>query len=110
MTLHKLRRFTLLLLAVMLLVTEVAYAGMQCGEALVSEGDTDYNVLKLCGKPDSVITTTREVSRFIYPYPHQKMRIHDTIIQESWTYDRRPMGLVYILNFENGRLKNVENQ
>ena len=72
---------TLLFLAISLPSPLFADA-MTCGQSLVQQGDTEYQVEQKCGKP-----TSREMNR--------------------WIYDRSSEQFVYELTFEAGLVTHI---
>lgn len=102
-------RFTLIVLTVLAL-NAPAWA-MRCGNNLVVEGDTKYQVYQRCGNPD--FQETRIIYRSVRirgsGLNQPGMDVYETIpVQiEEWTYNFGPERFIELLTFENGRVTNI---
>ncbi|HET9931242.1 MAG TPA: DUF2845 domain-containing protein [Polyangiaceae bacterium] len=106
-------------LACVLLVGESARAdGMQCGDSLVTTGDSLYQVRSTCGDPDAAYhrveyRTVRH--RVAAPCVHENGRVRcETVIEQTvevhideWTYDFGKDRFIEYLTFEQGQLVRV---
>jgi hypothetical protein len=103
-----------------LLVPEPSAAsdGLRCGTQLVQEGDSQYEVKKLCGAPDDVQqrTESRRVQRAVQrPCAHGSgscvVVVDDyvEVVVHEWVYDFGPRRFLQYLTFEGGQLVDVRS-
>ena len=96
------------------LVTALAMQAhaLRCGQRVVNVGDYAFEVAKRCGDPDYV------QSRIAYPYRLATGRAHRAVIDyfpypvmvDEWVYNFGVNRLVYLLEFENGRLVHIRTR
>lgn len=101
---------TCLILMATLALSGPAWA-MRCGNNLVVEGDTKYQVYQRCGDPD--FRDTRTIYRSVRirgsGLNQPGMDVYETIpIQlEEWTYNFGPERFIEQVTFENGRVISI---
>lgn len=71
---------------------------LRCGNALVSQGDTRYEVERQCGSPDYVDVQNEAFVAGVGPVGEI----------EEWYYNRGPQQLIRVLVFRNGELVREE--
>ena len=96
------------------LVTSVAMQAhaLRCNHRVVNVGDYDFEVAKRCGEPNYVH------SRIAYPYrlvsDHAQRAVIDyfpyPMVVDQWVYNFGTNRLVYLLEFENGRLVHIRTR
>ncbi|MCP4682629.1 MAG: DUF2845 domain-containing protein [Desulfobacterales bacterium] len=77
----------------------------KCGKKLVSKGDTTFDILKKCKKPDWVDKTEIEVIKKTAPDEWTKSRIN----RETWLYNFGPKAFMMELIIENGKLVRIKS-
>lgn len=93
----------LLAATTLLLVTEVASAeSLRCGQAVVTEGLRDFEVLERCGEPMSQRTRTE-----VRGYDVGPIELYYVVVDE-WVYDPGARKLRRLLRFEDGELISIE--
>jgi len=91
---------------------------MRCGGRLVSDGDSFFDVRRICGDPDAVFQrieyrTLRRRSpgacleRGFDPRCDERERTIEVVIDE-WIYDLGPNKFIRYLTFEQGRLRDIQ--
>ncbi len=102
----------LLLTAVVLLISWDAGAqAMECGNKLITQGDSIAKVATLCGNPTQVDHTSivRSVSRaFVNGQWVQSGGAQIEIPVEVWLYNLGPDKLMRQIRFEDGRVVKIE--
>ena len=92
-----------LLFTVALVLVAQPCFGMFCGQGVVSEGDTQVEVLKRCGEPDYVTSPD---------YRYSGTRGHHVNVKRTtvvdWIYNFGPMRFVYTVTFEGGHVVGIE--
>lgn len=68
---------------------------LRCGSALVSRGDTRFEVLARCGEPDSRVLVSGAVGA-------------DSPLVEQWLYDGGSQRFARVLTFRGTRLLRIE--
>lgn len=93
-------------LVISLLVTHnITWAGgMRCGNRLVEEGDSQAQVLLLCGEPQFrfVVSDESHVVKTGYG------AVVHHVVHEAWTYDLGPGSFLRTLHFQNSYLGYIE--
>jgi hypothetical protein len=103
-------RRTCLILMAALALSPPAWA-LRCGNNLVVEGDTKYDVYRRCGNPD--FQDTRTVYRSVRirgsGLGQPGLDVYETIpVQiDEWTYNFGPDRFIELITFENGRIINI---
>jgi hypothetical protein len=92
------RRCAILILS--LLLPFQAAEAMRCGNDLVREGMTRYEVRERCGEPDDISRRYKTVYRHV---AHDRTVAVEVEIEE-WFYDGGSNRLDRLLRFVNGRL------
>lgn len=96
-----------LLLAASQLVTNVARADtLRCGQRLVTDGDTLYEVRTRCGEPVSALRRTEYRTVRLWVAGRAVEQSIEISIDE-WIYDFGPHRFVQHLTFEQGKLITV---
>jgi len=98
------RRFVILLLLCLGLVTTHSAYAFRCGGGLISTGDSKLTLLKKCGEP-SWIDRWAE-STVIQPDTDFEHSI--TRINERWIYNLGPTEFIRIITLRDGRVANIE--
>ncbi len=92
-----------LLLTVALALAGTPCLAMFCDNGVISEGDTQIEVLKRCGDPDYV--TSPEYRYEGTGGRHTDVR-RTTVI--DWIYNFGPRRFLYTVTFEGGRVVQIE--
>lgn len=87
----------------------MSWAGMRCGNLLISEGDNFAEVENICGAADSTIDMGTKVIYKQVQQGEQSAAIAESIKQDLWVYNRGPNKLIRNLYFENGILVRIES-
>lgn len=101
-----------ILLFVLVTMLAVQAHALRCNHRVVNVGDYDFEVAERCGQPNYVH------SRIAYPYRLVSHRVHRTaidffpyrVVVEEWVYNFGGHRLLYLLEFENGRLARVRTR
>lgn len=101
----------ILLFAVFASLAMQAHA-LRCNHRVVNVGDYDFEVARRCGEPDYVH------SRIAYPYRLVSLRalrpvidyLPYPIVVDEWVYNFGTHRLLYLLEFENGRLVHIRTR
>lgn len=102
----------------LLLSAEARADGLQCGDSLVSSGDSPYQVRAICGDPDAAVHRIEyRTIRQRIPTPCVRENGHqrcETIVEQTvevvideWTYDFGRDRFIEYLTFEQGHLIRV---
>jgi hypothetical protein len=94
---------SILSLAVLILL-EIAAVAFQCGDRIVSTGDTKAEVIMKCGEPTLKDSREESIIEKIDANTKQKK----TITIDEWTYNLGPDSFIRILRFENGKLVDIQ--
>ena len=90
-------RGTYSLIAIIACVSPVSYAdAMRCGDSIVQRGQTFFEVLERCGKPD-----------LEYDWDHRYVPGVEAKVTE-WVYELGTNKFRRVLRVEEGRLRKVE--
>lgn len=93
------------------MMSEETFA-FRCGDALVSTGQSKYNVQANCGSPDSTeVVQSQTEGTFGSSTTSHRRNTHTTygryeektVLIENWSYDCGPNDFVYVLTFEGDR-------
>jgi hypothetical protein len=104
--------------------TQVSANGFWCGNNLITEGTSRFEVLSRCGEPDyKEIRFEKRIQRDYYRdlfmseqwrwyrekelYREPYLAVEDILIEE-WTYNLGPTRFIRYLIFENGRLVDIK--
>lgn len=93
---------TFLLTVTLALVAQPCF-GMFCDGGVVSEGDTQMDVLKRCGDPHYV---TSPEYRYVGTRGHHVDVRRTTVV--DWIYNFGPRRFIYTVTFEGGRVVRIE--
>ena len=110
------RLYAVLLATFLLQPTLAAADGMRCGNKLVSDGDTTYDVHSRCGEPQG--KTKRVELRTVRAWVGAPCVSGDArcgravertveVQIEEWIYDFGPTKFIHYVTFEDGRLLRV---
>lgn len=93
-------------LVIILFVTQnSAWAGgMRCANRLVEEGDSQAQVLLLCGEPQFRIVVSEESHLVKTGYG----AVVHNVVHEAWTYNLGPGSFLRTLHFQNNTLGYIE--
>ncbi len=92
-----------LLLTITLALTAQPCFGMFCDQGVVSEGDTQMDVLKRCGDPDYVTSPDYRYSGT----RGREVNVRRTTVVD-WIYNFGPRQFIYTVTFEGGRVVRIE--
>lgn len=96
------------LILTLCLLPSLAFAGMRCGNDLVSEGDRFDQVKKVCGEADATVDMgDRTLYHTVYN-GDQAMTVAESIKLDMWVYHLGPNLFSRNLYFENGILVKIE--
>lgn len=79
---------------------------MRCGQRIVTEGDSTYDVRMRCGEPVMANRRTEYRSQRIWLNGRSFEQTVEVVVEE-WTYDFGPHKFVQYLTFEQGKLITV---
>ena len=109
------------ILVVLLLIVNIPAHALRCDGKLIQEGDEQYRVIKLCGKPDymqrrsefrtrSVALTHRSLLDIKREYALRGDSYEETeeILIEEWIYDFGRSRFSQKIHFENGEVVEIE--
>ena len=99
------------MVALLCLLASLPAAAFNCGQKLVHEGDSRYDVRARCGEPADI-----EVTDHPAPADHLVLRAPvlaapGSLVEvpvEIWTYNFGPNKLMRRLRFVDGELENIE--
>lgn len=95
------------LLSVAIALPGAAHADtMRCGQRIVTEGNSTYDVKMRCGEPVMANRRTELRSQRIWLQDRSIEQMVEVVIEE-WTYDFGPTKFIMYLTFEQGRLISV---
>lgn len=84
--------------ALILLMTGPAFAGMRCGNKLIQEGDSKFRVIRLCGEPDMAEEVGCECGGRQYGLKVERL------------YYRLNRKATYIITIEGGEIEQIETE
>ncbi len=90
-------------LVVLFPATLLADTSFNCGNRIISLGDSKAEVLVRCGAPDWQDDWTEYVVESLSTAAERRL----SIAREVWLYDLGPTAFQRILTFENGRLQDI---
>ncbi len=100
--------FTLSVLLSVVVLTSTAEA-FYCGRRLISSGDPQYKVQRLCGDPnDRQWRVTYRSHSVPDPQSGELITRDEPVIIEAWIYDFGPQRFLEEVAFENGRVITVQ--
>ena len=83
--------------------------GLTCNGRIVSEGQTSWQVMALCGEPTYTEENVSTVPRWLYDETLRRYILSPFYVRKiRWIYDFGANRLVYILTFEENRLVRIE--
>nr|WP_281284245.1 DUF2845 domain-containing protein [Exilibacterium tricleocarpae] len=92
---------------------------MRCGVKLVSKGDSQFKVYKICGEPDfvekrSVYRSGLPNARYSDTHKREELlwhqRSYEEVRVEEWTYNFGPNRFIRRVRFENGVVVKIDVQ
>lgn len=96
------------LIFISLLLASFSVNALRCGNQIIDVGDPEIKVLQYCGKPTSVIHTTKEVFNSVKLAPGVKQGSAATIQVDIVTYNFGSTDFIYKLIFEDGVLTDIQ--
>ncbi len=80
-----------------------------CGRRLMTFGDPQYKVQRVCGDPaDRQWRMTYRARSFSDPVRGAPVTVYESVVTEVWLYDFGPQRFVQAVTFENGRVVAVQ--
>lgn len=98
-----------LIVLILTLSTAPAHA-LRCGNRLVSQGDTQAELLAKCGEPTQI--NHRQVSvpiRVWDSHLHDYRLDYSIIYIEEWIYNFGPRRFMQSIQFKDGRVEQIES-
>lgn len=102
------------LLMMMMISFSSSYA-MRCNNQLISEGDSQFDVLQRCGEPafkrtyPLEISVKREVETGNEIRQEIEKQLSKTIFIEEWTYNFGNLRLLQIVTFRDGKVTEIKS-
>ncbi|HKE43269.1 MAG TPA: DUF2845 domain-containing protein [Steroidobacteraceae bacterium] len=97
--------------AVLILLTSLPAAAFNCGQKLVHEGDSIYDVRSKCGEPEDIQTHTVLQRPVVWYGGHPVVAAPGSLVEvpvEIWTYNFGPNKLMRRLRFVDGYLEDID--
>ncbi len=83
--------------------------GLTCNRQVVSEGQTAWQVMAMCGEPTHVEEKVQTVFIQLYDEQFRRYILSPLYVRKTqWTYNFGPSRLVYLLTFEEGTLRQIQ--
>ena len=79
---------------------------MRCGQRIVTDGDSTYDVRMRCGEPAMANRRTEYRGQRVWVNGRSFEQMVEVVVEE-WTYDFGPHKFVQYLTFEQGKLISV---
>lgn len=98
-------------LAVVLLLASFPAAAFHCGQRLVHEGDSRYDVRSKCGEPADIETRSILRQPIVWFHGRPVLAAPGSFVEvsvEIWTYNFGPHKLMRRLRFDDGELVDIE--
>lgn len=92
-------------LIALLVFSSIARAAVGCGNHLVNEGATRYDVINLCGEPDWRDGWTDTLSAGVWG----PIQVYNPLFIEQWYYNQGPDRLLRLFTFHNLRLVRIDH-
>jgi Protein of unknown function (DUF2845) len=99
------------ILVTVLLLVSLPAAAFNCGQRLVHEGDSTYDVRTKCGDPADIQTHNILRRPIVWYYGRPILAAPGSLVEvpvEIWTYNFGPNKLMRRLRFVDGELENIE--
>ena len=100
-----------LIVAALLLLASLPAAAFNCGQRLVHEGDSAYDVRAKCGEPADIQTHNILRQPVVWYHGHPLLAAPGSLVEvpvEIWTYNFGPNKLMRRLRFVDGELQDIE--
>jgi hypothetical protein len=100
-----------LALSILLLLTAFPAAAFHCGQSLIHEGDSRYDVRSKCGEPADIETRSILRQPVVWYGGRPVLAAPGSLVEvtvELWTYNFGPHKLMRRLRFEDGELVEIE--
>jgi hypothetical protein len=82
--------------------------GLTCNRQVVSEGQTAWQVMAICGEPTHVEEKIETVFVQLYDEQFRRYILSPLYVRKTqWTYNFGSSRLVYFLTFEEGTLRQI---
>ncbi len=97
--------------AVLLLLASLPAAAFHCGQKLVHEGDSRYDVRSKCGEPADIETRSILRQPLVWFHGRRVLAAPGSLVEvtvEVWTYNFGPHKLMRRLRFDDGELVDIE--
>lgn len=97
--------------AILLLLASLPAAAFHCGQRLVHEGDSRFDVRSKCGEPVDIETRSILRQPIIWFHGRPILAAPGSFVEvpvEVWTYNFGPHKLMRRLRFEDGELVDIE--
>lgn len=99
------------MVALLCLLASLPAAAFNCGQKLVHEGDSRYDVRSRCGEPADIEVGTILRQPIIWYYGRPVLAAPGSLVEvpvEIWTYNFGPNKLMRRLRFVDGVLENID--
>ena len=94
--------------AVFLALFDTASA-LQCSGRVVSIGNSKWEVKETCGEPTNIEDTSDVIFQPFYDeIRHTYVHVPVYVAKSIWTYNFGPTALIYILTFQEDKLRKIE--
>jgi len=97
--------------AALLLLASLPAAAFHCGQKLVHEGDSRYDVRSKCGEPADIETRSILRQPIVWFHGRPFLAAPGSLVEvtvEIWTYNFGPHKLMRRLRFDDGELVDIE--
>jgi uncharacterized protein DUF2845 len=97
--------------AALLLLASLPAAAFHCGQKLVHEGDSRYDVRSKCGEPADIETRSILRQPVVWFHGRPVLAAPGSLVEvtvEVWTYNFGPHKLMRRLRFDDGELVDIE--
>jgi len=97
--------------AILLLVASLPAAAFPCGQKIVHEGDSIYDVRAKCGEPADIQVHNILRQPTVWYYGRPIVPVPGSVVEvpvEIWTYNFGPNRLMQRLRFVDGYLEDIE--
>lgn len=99
------------IVALLFLLASLPAAAFNCGQRLVHEGDSRYDVRTKCGEPADIETHSIYRQPVVWYYGRPVLAAPGSSVEvpvEIWTYNFGPNKLMRRLRFVDGYLEDIE--
>ncbi|HZF26420.1 MAG TPA: DUF2845 domain-containing protein [Steroidobacteraceae bacterium] len=97
--------------AILFLLVSLPAAAFNCGQKLVHEGDSSYDVRAKCGEPADIQVHNILRQPIVWYYGRPLLAAPGSLVEvpvEIWTYNFGPNKLMRRLRFVDGQLEDID--